>query len=302
MFDKKESFDEEKKPSIDIGCRDIGPATALEEDNDFKIFKNTKDGVNFRTAGFASIFTAVFIVVIGVTTRSRPAAAPPTGDFELSFYAIAYPTFAAGITASTNIFVSFAGTSAFLPVIAEMKKPQDFRKALYSCMGFVTISYMTFSLSAGQTIKMVSYGIGLVGLIVSACLYDHVAAKYLFVRILRNSRHLQSNTVTHWVTWLGCTLGLAAVSFILAEAIPIFSYLLALTGSICFSPLAMMLPGWLWLYDHSEWRKGSLSQMAVYWLHWSLILLGAFFFVGGTYGVVELINQAYADGLIGERP
>ncbi|KAK4997417.1 hypothetical protein LTR66_003153 [Elasticomyces elasticus] len=51
MFDKKESFDEEKKPSIDIGCRDIGPATALEEDNDFKIFKNTKDGVNFRTVG-----------------------------------------------------------------------------------------------------------------------------------------------------------------------------------------------------------------------------------------------------------
>ncbi|KAK4997416.1 hypothetical protein LTR66_003152 [Elasticomyces elasticus] len=251
-------------------------------------------------AAYVAVVSQLFHSLIGVTTRSRPAAAPPTGDFELSFYAIAYPTFAAGITASTNIFVSFAGTSAFLPVIAEMKKPQDFRKALYSCMGFVTISYMTFSLvvyrwcgqwvaspslgSACQTIKMVSYGIGLVGLIVSACLYDH------------------SNTVTHWVTWLGCTLGLAAVSFILAEAIPIFSYLLALTGSICFSPLAMMLPGWLWLYDHYGWRKGSVSQMAVYWLHWSLILLGAFFFVGGTYGGVELISQAYADGLIGERP
>jgi hypothetical protein len=39
---------------------------------------------------------------------------------------------------------------------------------------------------------MVASGIGLVGLIVSACLYLHVAAKYLFVRFLRNAKHLQS--------------------------------------------------------------------------------------------------------------
>jgi hypothetical protein len=37
---------------------------------------------------------------------------------------------------------------------------------------------------------MVAFGIGLFGLIVSACLYLHVAAKYLFVRFLRSSKHL----------------------------------------------------------------------------------------------------------------
>lgn len=50
--------------------------------------------------------------------------------------------------------------------------------------------------------KKAAYGVGLVGLIVSACLYLHVAAKYLFVRILRNSVHLQQNTMIHWATWL----------------------------------------------------------------------------------------------------
>jgi hypothetical protein len=40
--------------------------------------------------------------------------------------------------------------------------------------------------SAGQTVKMVAYGIGMVGLIANAVIYLHVAAKYLFVRILRN--------------------------------------------------------------------------------------------------------------------
>lgn len=49
---------------------------------------------------------------------------------------------------------------------------------------------------------MVSYGVGLFGLLVSAVLFLHVAAKYLFVRILRDTRHLQSNTITHWAVWL----------------------------------------------------------------------------------------------------
>lgn len=146
---------------------------------------------------------------------------------------------------------------------------------------------------------MVAYGIGLIGLIVSACLYLHVAAKYIFVRILRNSPHLQANTFTHWATWLSCTCGLAAISFILAEAIPIFNFLLALTGSICFAPLAITLPAWLWLYDHGDYRKGSVIQRLFYWFHVFLIPLGLFFLVAGTYGVVLEIKDAYANGTIG---
>jgi hypothetical protein len=33
-------------------------------------------------------------------------------------------------------------------------------------------------------------------------------------------RHLQANTVVHWATWMGCTIGLGAISFILSETIP----------------------------------------------------------------------------------
>ncbi len=38
----------------------------------------------------------------------------------------------------------------------------------------------------------------------------------------------------------------------------------------------------------------------VYWLHALLIPMGLFFLVGGTYGVVLQIKDAYASGLIGE--
>ena len=60
-----------------------------------------------------------------------------------------------------------------------------------------------------------------------------------------------------------------------------------------------MLPGWLWLYDHGHYRKGSAWQQTMYWLHWSMIVLGIFFLVAATYGTVLEIKDAYADGSIG---
>jgi hypothetical protein len=182
-------------------------------------------------------------------------------------------------------------------------------------MSVVQASYLAFSLvvysycgrwitdpslgSAGPTLKKVAYGVGLIGLMVSGCLYLHVAAKYVFVRILRNSSHLQRNSVVHWGTWLGCTIGLGSLAFVLAEAIPIFSFLIALTGSVCFAPIAIMLPGWLWLHDHAEYKRGGIGKKAVYAAHCILILVGAFVCVGGTYAVIKSIIAAYASGLIG---
>lgn len=182
-------------------------------------------------------------------------------------------------------------------------------------MSIVQASYLTFSLvvyrycgkwvtdpslgSAGPTLKKVAYGVGLIGLMVSGCLYLHVAAKYVFVRILRNSPHLQQNSLIHWGTWLGCTVGLGSVAFVLAQAIPIFSFLIALTGSVCFAPIAIVLPAWLWLHDHGEYRKGGVLKVVMYYVHWMAILLGAFVCVGGTYAVIRSIMDAYASGLIG---
>lgn len=268
-------------------------------------------------AGFISVFIAVLMVVIAVTTRDRPAAAPQTGPFELGYYAIPPEVpFAAGMAATCTIFISSAGTSAFLPVISEMRQPKDYRKAVYVAMGFTTISYVCFALvvyrwcgawvaspslgSAGHKIQIAAYAVGFIGLAVSACLYLHVAAKYVFVRILRDSRHLQANTMVHWGTWLGLVVGLCSLAFILAEAIPIYNYLIALTGSICFAPLAIMLPGYLWLFDHKDYVRGNVFKKTAYILHIVMILIGVFLLVGGTYGVVKEIQTAYATGAVGK--
>ena len=159
-----------------------------------------------------------WLISVAVTLVDRPAAAPQTGPFDLGYHVIGSPNFIDGISASANIFVSSAGASHFIPIMAEMKNPKDYKKSIYTGMGVVQSSYLTFGLvvyaycgqwvaspslgSAGQTVKMVSYGIALIGLLASAVVYLHIASKYLFVRILRDSPHLQSNSVFHWTVWL----------------------------------------------------------------------------------------------------
>jgi hypothetical protein len=198
--------------------------------------------------------------------------------------------------------------------MSEMRNPHEYSKAVKWCMSIVTAAYLSFSLvvykwcgkwvaspslgSAGPMVKKISYGVGLIGLCVSGALFVHVSAKYVFVRILRNSRHLQANSPIHWGTWLGCVASMSIVSFLIASGVPIFNYLLSLAGSIAFAPLALGLPGWLWIYDHKSYWKGTLWQKTLYFLHVVLIGISIFLTVGGTYGVIVQIMDAYRDGSI----
>ncbi|KAF5558614.1 neutral amino acid permease [Fusarium napiforme] len=264
--------------------------------------------------GFFTFFVAVFIFVVAVTQQDRPAMAPKTGDYELGWTAIAHPTFVAGITASANIFISNSGSSMYLPVLSEMKRPEHFKKAVLVTGVLVMAMYLSFSLviyrwcgvwlatpafgSAGPLFKKISYGIALPGLIIGVGIYQHVAAKYIFVRILRDSPHLQENTMVHWTTWIGSNLILGILAFIVAEAVPILNYLLGLAGAVCFAPFSLIFPALLWMQDFKHYRAGNSSNQAKYWSHALIVLVGSFMVIAGTYSVAVSIQDAYRSGLI----
>jgi hypothetical protein len=54
----------------------------------------------------------------------------------------------------------------------------------------------------------------------------------------------------------------------------------------------------LWIYSHQHYRQGSVGRLVIYGLHVGMILLGVFMTIGGTYGVVVQIMDAYRDGKI----
>ena len=118
------------------------------------------------------------------------------------------------------------------------------------------------------------------------------------MRALRGSKHLVSNSFTHWATWLGCSFGVCLVAYVLASAIPVFNGIVSLSGALfgtllCFQPM-----GCMWLYDN--WRRGGAPTL--WWrvmVAWSVFVIasGTFIMVAGTYGaVVGIIDSYHASG------
>jgi hypothetical protein len=110
----------------------------------------------------------------------------------------------------------------------------------------------------------------------------HVAAKSLFVRILRNTHHLTHSTKTHWAVWLSCTYGTGLLGWILSEAIPFFGSLVSLIGAVGFAPLGICLPAMLWFSLHPGYRQGNLKMKMLWVAHILLFTLGVFTIFAGT--------------------
>lgn len=110
----------------------------------------------------------------------------------------------------------------------------------------------------------------------------HIAAKSLFVRILRDSRHLTSDTKTHWAVWLSCTFLVGFIGWLLAEAIPFFGQLISLIGSLCFGPISIMAPALMWFSLNPGAFKGAMKKKLGAGLHALFFIVGAFVTVAGT--------------------
>lgn len=124
-----------------------------------------------------------------------------------------------------------------------------------------------------------------------------ITAKYIFVRVLQGSRHLASNTLTHWVVWLGCTIGIALVAYIIASAIPVFSDLVSLVGALLGVPMCFQPMGGMWLYDNWNQGKGQRSAKWTAMVCWCIfvIVIGTFLMIAGTYGSVVMIIASYQE-------
>ena len=84
------SPDHEKGPAVDIGHGQFGPATAIEEENDFEVFKKTKDGVDFRTVGWPRAAVIFLKILFATGVLSIPAAMYSVGAVGGAFLVIGW--------------------------------------------------------------------------------------------------------------------------------------------------------------------------------------------------------------------
>ncbi|KAL5339178.1 transmembrane amino acid transporter protein-domain-containing protein [Aspergillus crustosus] len=276
--------------------------------------------------GLPCILVAVIMVTIAVGLQDRPAAAPKAdGPWVSDWRVVGNPSFAQGIAAVSNLLYAFSGTTGFLAIVSEMRKPEEYTAAVFVCQAGVTTVYAVVGCviyyycgsyvsspalgSAGGVIKIISYGFALPGLLATMTIVTHLPAKFIFVSLLRGSRHLNTNTPRHWITWFACTSGVVVIAWIIASTIPVFDALVSLIGAL-LGPLMCLQPmGAMWLYDN--WGKGagtspdanlqsSKTKRGIWMLGvaWSvlIIVLGTFMMVAGTYGSLVGIVDSYSEG------
>ncbi|KPV77762.1 uncharacterized protein RHOBADRAFT_33948 [Rhodotorula graminis WP1] len=266
--------------------------------------------------GLVSMIVSIMLVTIAVAVGGRPSLAPQTGPWDKDLVLFGNPSFAEAMNAISNLVFSYAGTSAFLPIASEMRNQRDYPKAVVLCQSFVTIFYLVVGIvvyfyagqyvaspalgTAGVLIKRVAYGLALPGLFAAAIIYSHLPAKWIFVRILRGSRHLTHPTKTHWIVWLSCTLGCVLFSYVIASAIPVFGGLVGLVGALFGTLVTLQAEACMWFYDNWRTQKRTMSFWLLVALNAFIFWAGNFIMVGGTYGSIVSIKDDYAAN--GGRP
>ncbi|KAL6362268.1 hypothetical protein LRP88_04346 [Fusarium phalaenopsidis] len=265
--------------------------------------------------GLICLLIAVFMVTIAVGVQDRPDAAPTEGPWKSDYKLVGNPSFTEGMSAIGAFIFAYSGPPSFFALVGEMRDPRQYRRAMVTCQTVVTITYIIVAIvvyyycgsyvaspalgSAGKTIKRIAYGIAIPGLLASTSIGTHIVSKWFFVRILRDTKHLSSNTLVHWGTWLGLIVAISITSYVIAAAVPVFNGLVSVIGSFLSTLLSFQPFACMWLYDN--WAKGK-EQRQVRWMLmviWAgfVLVAGTFMMVSGTYGsIVSIIASLNADG------
>ncbi|KAI4741571.1 transmembrane amino acid transporter [Aureobasidium sp. EXF-12298] len=265
----------------------------------------------FSMAACISILVATLVAMIGSgvePTPNRVVVATAPNTFYTAFLAI------------TNPVLAYAGHFLFFTIISEMKVPRDSKKSAWALQIFSTTWYVVFAvvsycylgatvqspsfLSLSDTWAKVSWGLALPNLLVAGALYNHFAAKIVFVRMFRESRHLTENTMMGWGVWILLLAITNGCGFVLATGVPrkFFSYLGGIVASAFASWYTYGLAGAFWWHDthHLEdgWRSVK-KKWPMFLLCFGTLIFGGFICVGGLYAIIKSLIEAYASGAVG---
>ncbi|CAH0054562.1 unnamed protein product [Clonostachys solani] len=259
------------------------------------------------------IIVPIFIVIISLAVGS-PRTAPPGADYHIKL--VGNPTFQEGFTALLSICYAFGGRQGFLMVMAEMKDPsKDYVGSLVILQAFAIPMYMITGGAiyglAGDYVTSpaigtapllpakIAYGILLLTLFSTGMFYGHAGIKYLFVVVMRDllkvPEQLTTNTVKSWGVWVTIATLYWAMVFALANAIPVFNSIIAVSSALLVAWFSFGLPGIFWL--HLNWKRqfSSPAMIALSCLNWGLVLMGVFLNTAGMYASIDSLITLFRD-------
>jgi len=160
---------------------------------------------------------------------------------------------------------SFGGSMIFVEFMAEMRHPMDFWKALILATCFIYFVYMFFGLFVYSYQGQYAFNPAMQGLspygwqtagnvlnvitgLIAACLYGNIGLKVLYVTVLEELCNAPSLVKkTGKIFWVGLIPLYWILAFVIAAAIPQFSYLSGLIGALCILQFTYTFPPILYL-------------------------------------------------------
>lgn len=234
-------------------------------------------------------------------------------NFSISNYDVAVSTsFTTAFTSITNPVFAYAGHFMFFILISEMKHPEHAMRAAWVLQTSATALYIIFAAvmyvyigpevaspvfsSLPTKWQKAAYAIAIPNFLISGSLYSHTAAKLIFVRIFRKTRHIHSHTTIGWTSWIALIILMNGAAFVLAVGVPIFNYLVGLAAALFASWYTYGIAGAFWLYD--TWidkgrLRGWTRRYGMTILSFLTLLAGAFICIAGLYVIIKGIKDAY---------
>lgn len=273
-----------------------------------------------------SIFSAccMFISIILCLSFAGAEANPATGydgDFPIDgpvrTYAFAPPgtTWVSWINAILNITFLWIPQILFPGFINEMKRPQDFPKALAALAGasfllFIVpaiVGYRYFGQyteapafgSLEETYKKAASAFVIVPTVIIGAIYSNSTCKAIYRRVMRGSwaPHQHKHSAKGWGVWVFVTVAVWGLAFIFAEIIPSFGDFLSLLGA-AFDPwfgYLFWVAACFQLARQGAYKnQNSLLKLVNYAFHIVAVFIGLFLLGPGLYAAVEAIIVDYS--------
>lgn len=179
--------------------------------------------------------------------------------------------------------------------------------------------------SASPIVRKIAYGLAIPTIVIAGVVNGHVAVKYLFVRLLRDTKIFESKAkpeedagttkdrfqeeenLLHskgwkaWIIWIGIVTVLWWVAWAISEGVPVFSDLLGLTSALFASWFTYGLSGMFFMHTNLKrqgWRVGWKDHVKVDWRKWFLLLVNMLCVVVGATIVSHLpvtLNESADD-------
>lgn len=150
-----------------------------------------------------------------------------------------------------KVCYAYAGNVDFVSYMAEMRDPgRDFAPALTLLQVFSVVLYLVtavavYCLSGQYTVSpalgsapavpaKVAYAVVLPAILSTGLVFGHTATKYLYVvamRAMKCTHQLTDSSTRSWATWVVCATVFWIMSFLIANAIPVFDSILAIASA-----------------------------------------------------------------------